>query len=75
MTDPVDALKRLALEKELQIVLGDGGSHVRVIGGLVVVHWWPYSRRRTAWADGAPRGLSNVTAKQVISLAVKGTLS
>jgi hypothetical protein len=73
MTSDLDTLKRQARENELQVI-DNATGHVRVIGGLAVVHWWPFSKRRTAYVDGAQHGHSNTTVKNVISLALKGTL-
>ena len=64
-------LKKLAREAELQVIEYPGGR-VLVIGGLINVHWWPESRRRTAYIDGAPAGRHFTTAAQVVSMATKG---
>lgn len=71
MADQVKLLKRLATENELDVKLYDDGK-VTVIGGLVPVHWWPDSRRMTAYIDGAPSGWPHCTAKNVVSLAMTG---
>lgn len=64
-------LKKLAREAELEVIdYADG--RVLVVGGLVNVHWWPESRRATAYAEGSPKGRRHMTAKQVIRLATKG---
>lgn len=64
-------LKKLAREAELDVKEYADGK-VTVIGGLAPVHWWPDSRRMTAYIDGAPRGWHHCTAKNVINLAEKG---
>lgn len=66
-------LKRLAREEELEVIEYPDGR-VLVIGGIVNVHWWPNSKRKTAYVEGASSGRRFATAKNVISLAVKGTL-
>lgn len=65
-------LKKMAREAELQVIEYPDGR-VLVIGGLVNVHWWPGSKRMTAYVDGASRGRHHSTAKNVINLATKGT--
>lgn len=67
----IDALKKLAREAELQVLEYTGGR-LLIIGGMVNVHWWPESRRRTAYVEGAPSGRHYSTAKNVINLATKG---
>jgi len=69
---PVSTLKKLAREAELQVIEYPDGR-VLVIGGLVSVHWWPKSRRMTAYCEGAPAGRHHSTARNVINLATKGT--
>lgn len=66
----LDTLKRLAREAELQLIERDepGGLHVTVIGERVV-HWWPTSRRMTAYVEGAGRGEQHASAQYVINLA------
>lgn len=65
-------LKKMARAAELEVIEYPDGR-VLVIGGLVNVHWWPASRRMTAYVEGASAGRSHTTAKQVINLATKGT--
>lgn len=71
MSKRIVDLKRLAREAELEVLEKPEG-HFIVIGGIVNVHYWPNSKRLTAWAEGAPRGRSHMTPKQVIQLADKG---
>ena len=73
MTD-VKTLKKLARENELEVIEYPDGR-ILVIGGMVPVHWWPFSKRRTVYCEGAPKGHTHVTAKHVINLAVKGTIA
>lgn len=71
MSNRVNEVKRLARESELEVIEKPDG-HFIVIGGLVNVHYWPNSKRLTAWAEGAPRGRHNMTPKQVVRLANTG---
>jgi hypothetical protein len=64
-------LKKMAGERELDVKEYPDGK-VTVIGGMVPVHWWPESKRMTAYIDGAPHGYPFCTAKNIINLAVKG---
>lgn len=68
----IKTLKRLAREEELEVIEYPDGR-VLVIGGIVNVHWWPNSKRATAYVEGASSGRRFATAKNVINLAVKGT--
>jgi hypothetical protein len=68
----VATLMRMARERELEVV-DDGKGKLTVHGGLVPVHWWPTSKRHTAYIDGAPRGYRFATPQNVINLATKGT--
>lgn len=65
-------LKKMAREAELEVIEYPDGR-VLVIGGLVNVHWWPNSKRKTAYVEGAPSGRQYSTAKNVINLATEGT--
>lgn len=71
MSSDKKELKRLAREAELEVIEYPGGRML-VVGGLVNVHWWPSSKRRTAYAEGAPAGRHYSSAKNVINLATKG---
>lgn len=64
-------LKKLAREQELEVIEYPDGR-VLVIGGLVNVHWWPNSKRQTAYVEGASAGRQYSTAKNVINLAARG---
>lgn len=72
MSDAKKELKKLAREAELEVIEYPGGRML-VVGGLVNVHWWPNSKRRTAYVEGAPAGRQYSSAKNVINLATKGT--
>lgn len=65
-------LNKLARAAELEVIEYPNGR-VLVVGGLVNVHWWPASRRMTAYVEGASAWRTHTTAKQVINLATKGT--
>ena len=69
--DRINDLKRRARDAELEVIEKPDG-HFIVIGGLVNAHYWPNSKRLTAWAEGAPRGRHHMTPKQVVQLANKG---
>lgn len=72
MSADLTTLKKLARAQELEIIeYADG--RVLVVGGLVNVHWWPASKRKTAYVEGAPNGRRFATAKNVINLATRGT--
>lgn len=71
MSADVKQLKKMAREAEIEVIeYADG--RVLVVGGLVNVHWWPSSTRKTAYVEGAPSGRRYCTAKNVINLATKG---
>lgn len=66
-------LKKLAREAEFQLIerMEPGGLKVTVIGDRVV-HWWPDSRRRTAYVEGSSRGENNADAQRIVELATGG---
>lgn len=68
----LNKLKHKAREAELQLIKRQepGGLHVIVIGSKVV-HWWPESRKQTAYVEGSARGLAHTTADAVIRLATE----
>ena len=70
MSKQLEILKREAREAELQVIerAEPSGLHITVIGDRVV-HWWPESRRMTAYVEGTRSGQSYVNAKRVIALA------
>jgi len=71
MATDINELKRRVRDAELELIEKPDG-HFLIVGGLVTVHYWPGSRRLTAYAEGAPKGLHNMTPKRVVSLATKG---
>jgi hypothetical protein len=66
-----DMIKKL--HKEIEgtgleaITMPDG--HIKVIGGEVAVDWWPDSKRMSAYAEGAPRGIKYATPRMVVQMA------
>ncbi|QIM51594.1 hypothetical protein [Hydrogenophaga crocea] len=63
-------LKKLTREAEFQLIerMEPGGLKVTVIGDRVV-HWWPESRRQTAYVEGSSHGENRADAHRVIQLA------
>lgn len=70
-TKQIAMLKRLASDNELDLREYPDGK-ITVIGGLMPVHWWPTSKKMTAYIDGAPRGYPYCSAKNIIQLALSG---
>lgn len=70
MSNEIKRLRREAREAELQLIERDepGGLHVTVIGERVV-HWWPDSRKRTAYVEGSKAGRAHADVMTVIRLA------
>ena len=70
MSKAIESLKREARECEMQVIerAEPGGLHIIVIGDRVV-HWWPESRRQTAYVEGSARGQQHANARAVIALA------
>lgn len=69
----VKLLKKLAREEELEVIEYPD-KRVLVVGGMVNVHWWPESKRKTVYAEGSPKGHSYANAKQVIKYAITGEI-
>lgn len=72
MAGEIATLKKLASAADVEVIEYPDGR-VLVVGGLVNVHWWPASKRKTAYVEGAPAGRRFATARNVINLATKGT--
>lgn len=70
MDSELKKLRREAREAELQLIERDepSGLHITIIGERVV-HWWPDSRRRTAYLEGAKMGQPHATVQSVIRMA------
>lgn len=64
----IKMLKKLAGEQELEVIERPNSTFM-VIGGKVNVTWWPDSKRKTAYAEKAPKGRTYATAKVVIAMA------
>lgn len=71
MVDQLKSLKKLCREAELEVIEYPDGR-ILVIGGLVNVHWWPQSRRQTAYVEGSSKGRHYSTSRNVVNLATKG---
>lgn len=67
--DHIKQLKHLAREHELNVIVQPEG-HVTVVGGIHPVTWWPDSKRMTAYAEGAKRGVRYASARKVIQMAL-----
>jgi hypothetical protein len=65
-------LARLARQHELQLIEKPNGQ-IMIVGGIVLVHYWPHSKRKTCYVDGAGAGRQYTTIKQAINLANRGT--
>lgn len=64
----IKEIKRLARDAELDLIEHQDGRIV-ILGGIQMVTWWPYSKRMTAYADKAPRGVRFAMPKTVIAMA------
>ena len=65
------ALSVAAVAKGLRVAdLGCG--HFQIIGGTVLVNYWPNSKRRTAYVDGERGGKSGVSPQQAVEMALRG---
>lgn len=64
-------LKRLCREKEIDLKEGDKG-HFIIHGPAHIVHYWPTSKKRTAWIEGSRQGKPDVNVTQAVNLAVIG---
>lgn len=69
MKDQLKELKRLAREAELQLTFYPN-DHVQISGGTYVVHYWPYSKRMTAYIEGAASGNRRSSAADAIRMAL-----
>lgn len=46
-----------------------GNGHLQIRGPVTIVNWYPESKRRTAYANGAKEGLPDASEEQVIQIA------
>lgn len=68
----IEELKRLATVEGLELHMPTSG-HVQIIGGGVLVNWYPTSKRRTAYVAGAVAGKPYCSPRDVIALALGTT--
>lgn len=67
----IEKLHRLAEEAGLT-VMERQDDKLTVIGGEHIVHWWPKSRRMSAYVEGAKKGIPYATPERVIQLSTGG---
>lgn len=66
--DALKKLEKLITGTELEIhTMRDG--HPKIIGGKVIVDWWPDSKRMTAYVEGSQRGIPYATPALIVKLA------
>jgi len=66
---PVAALRRAARRAGVEIAVTEkahGHIHVR---GKILVNWYPYSKRKSAYVAGTSRGEANADAAAVVRMA------
>ncbi len=66
---PLTKLKRIAQEKGLTIVQCSD-SHLQIKGGPLLINYYPFSRRQTAYVDGTTMGQAHVTPERAVEMAL-----
>lgn len=66
----VTALRRLAEPAGFEVVcVSEAAGHYQVRGGALLVNWYPFSAKRTAYVKATKKGIPNASPEQVIQLA------
>lgn len=68
--DPVDALRKAAAVHGLQVV-EKGIGHFQIVGGVLLVNYYPESRQRTAYIQGMAASHKHVTPEAAVLLSVQ----
>ena len=66
----VNQLRKLAEPIGLEVVcVNEAGGHYQVRGGALLVNWYPFSAKQTAYVSATKKGVQNASPEQVIGLA------
>ena len=66
----VKAAQALAESCGLKVVcVNESGGHYQVTGGPMLVNWYPFSAKQTAYVKATTKGVQGVTPEQVIKMA------
>jgi 5-methylcytosine-specific restriction endonuclease McrA len=66
----LNALEVLAESCGLEVVcVNEAGGHYQVTGGPMLVNWYPFSAKQTAYVKATTKGVQNATPEQVIKMA------
>lgn len=66
----IDQLRSLAEKRGLSIVERPNG-HVQIVGGAIMVNYYPLSKSRTAYLAGTTKGQKGVSPEQAVAMALK----
>ena len=50
-----------------------GNGHLQIIGGPLLVNYWPESKKKSAYVDGTSSKKTNITPEQAVAMAFKST--
>lgn len=68
--DSVTELRRLAEARGLRII-DRGQGHLQLVGGPLLVNYYPLAKKRSAYVSGTTSRVVNVTPEQVVEMAFK----
>lgn len=68
--DVVTQLRKLANGRGLEIV-DRGQGHIQLIGGPLLVNYYPLAKKRSAYVAGTTSRVVNVTPEQVVEMAFR----
>jgi len=60
-----------AADREGLVVEARGSGHFQILGGILLVNYYPFSRRRAAYIEGMVKAHHYVTPEQAVQLALK----
>lgn len=66
----LERLTKLAAENNLTIK-DCGGGHVQIVGGALLVNYWPDSKKKTAYVAGTVGGQKYATPQEALRMALE----
>lgn len=63
-------LKRAATKRSLDVI-DRGNGHYQIVGGPLLVNYYPESKRRAAYVAGTMAGRSHITPAQAVAMALE----
>jgi hypothetical protein len=65
-------LLKAAVERGLKVkALGPQKNHIQIVGGPLLVNYWPDAKKRSAYVAGTTQRKNNVTPEEAVEMAFK----